>query len=81
MSPRAKPDLIALDFASDIERLTRDFTGREWLLDKGDSWLKREGERFFILTGEPGTGKSIFMVWLSGAGPSGMNLVAGAVPG
>lgn len=57
--------LVALDFGSDIRRLTGDFTGREWLLKEVDAWLKRRGERFFILTGEPGVGKSAFAAWLT----------------
>ena len=48
----------ALDFERDIERLTTDFTGREWILADVDRWLKRDGQRFFILTGQPGVGKS-----------------------
>jgi DNA replication protein DnaC len=42
-----------------ISERTRDFTGREWVLEKIDAWLNNpEGPRFFILTGEPGAGKS-----------------------
>jgi hypothetical protein len=59
MTPRAKTGLVALDFTSDIKRLTRDFTGRKWLLDEVDAWLKRQGEHFFILTGGPSMGKSV----------------------
>ena len=65
MEPGAKTDLIALYFTSDIERLTQDFTGRRWLQNEVDAWLKRKGERFFILTGEPGVGKSAFAAWLT----------------
>jgi hypothetical protein len=50
--------LVALDFAHDIERLTADFVGRHWLLEEVADWLARGGERFFLLTGEPGVGKS-----------------------
>jgi WD40 repeat protein len=51
-------DLVALDFSTDLENLAADFTGREWLLEEVDAWLKSPAERFFILTGEPGIGKS-----------------------
>jgi WD40 repeat protein len=50
--------LEAIDFAPDISRLTEGFVGREWLFGEIDAWLKREDQRFFILTGEPGVGKS-----------------------
>ena len=49
---------VAIDFHDDINRLTKDFIGREWLFDEIDHWIKHEDQRFFILTGEPGVGKS-----------------------
>lgn len=55
-----KTGLVALDFKDDIKRLTIDFTGREWLMEEVDSWLSQTEERFFVLTGEPGSGKSAF---------------------
>ena len=51
-------NLSAIDFTSDLEKLTKDFTGRQWVFDDIDRWLKESEERFFILTGEPGVGKS-----------------------
>lgn len=51
-------NLSAIDFTSDLEKLTKDFTGRQWVFDDIDRWLKQSEERFFILTGEPGVGKS-----------------------
>jgi tetratricopeptide (TPR) repeat protein len=50
--------LSAIAFTSDIARLTENFTGRQWVFDDIDRWLKESEERFFILTGEPGVGKS-----------------------
>lgn len=50
--------LITLDFEHEIKRLTEDFTGREWIFHKIDEWLDQKPERFCILTGEPGVGKS-----------------------
>jgi len=50
--------LAATDFSRDIKRLTQDFVGREWVFDEIDNWLHRQDQRFFILTGEPGAGKS-----------------------
>ena len=48
----------ALDFTDDIKRLTEGFVGREWIFREIDEWVSRSGEPFFILTGEPGIGKS-----------------------
>jgi|APLak6261658528_1056013.scaffolds.fasta_scaffold00295_2 hypothetical protein len=50
--------LSAITFTSDIARLTENFTGRQWVFDDLDRWLNESEERFFILTGEPGVGKS-----------------------
>jgi len=51
--------LGAIDFSRTIERLAEGFTGREWLFDKLDNWLQQEDEeKFYLLTGEPGVGKS-----------------------
>ena len=51
--------LGAIDFSRTIERLAEGFTGREWLFTKLDHWLQQEdGEKFYLLTGEPGVGKS-----------------------
>ena len=45
------------------------FTGRKWLLPRLLSWLEQSSDRVFLLTGGPGTGKSMVMAWLAGAGP------------
>ena len=50
--------LSRIAFTSDIARLTEKFTGRQWVFDDIDRWLRESEERFFILTGEPGVGKS-----------------------
>jgi hypothetical protein len=50
--------LSAIAFDSDIAKLTENFTGRQWVFDDIDRWLKESDERFFILTGELGVGKS-----------------------
>ncbi|BDA69384.1 hypothetical protein CAL7716_035500 [Calothrix sp. PCC 7716] len=36
----------------------KDFTGRSWLFEVIDNWLRNTTERFFILTGESGVGIS-----------------------
>lgn len=45
------------------------FTGRIWLLPKLLDWFEQSDKRMFILTGSPGTGKSMIMAWLAGARP------------
>lgn len=51
-----------MDFGPEVARLSRDFTGRQWLDGELDSWLNddREG-RLFFLVGDPGSGKSAFL--------------------
>src|SRR4030095_2606230 len=46
------------------------FTGRAWLLPPLLKWFEEPDNRIFILKGKPGTGKSMIMAWLAGAGPS-----------
>jgi hypothetical protein len=50
--------LSAIAFTSNIAKLTENFTGRQWVFDDIDRWLRESEERFFILTGEPGVKKS-----------------------
>jgi hypothetical protein len=58
MTETVATQLKAIAFERDIQRLTENFTGREWVFEEIDRWLQQENERFFILTGEPGVGKS-----------------------
>ena len=47
------------DFSDLIAERTKDFTGREWLFAEIDGWLADpDGPQFFIITGEPGIGKT-----------------------
>jgi hypothetical protein len=50
--------LAAIDCTSEIAKLTENFTGRQWVFDDIDRWLQESRERFFILAGAPGVGKS-----------------------
>lgn len=51
--------MAALDFSAYIAERTRDFTGREWVFAEIDRWLATPGApRFFVVTGEPGIGKT-----------------------
>ena len=48
-----------LDYSSYIGKLTQNFTGRTWVFEAINDWLdKPDAPRFFLLTGEPGSGKS-----------------------
>jgi hypothetical protein len=49
----------AIDFSDYIADRTEGFTGREWVFSAINDWLARsDGPRFFVLTGEPGSGKT-----------------------
>jgi hypothetical protein len=58
-------ELINLDFSLEIDRLTEDFTGRQWVFDAVEEWVSKGSERFLIVTGEPGIGKSAIMARLA----------------
>jgi DNA replication protein DnaC len=49
--------LEAIAFTN-IQQLTEGFTGRSLILNEIDHWLQQKDQQFFILTGEPGVGKS-----------------------
>ncbi|MEW6366026.1 MAG: TIR domain-containing protein [Acidobacteriota bacterium] len=57
--------LRPLDFGAELARLARGFTGRDWLLAELSTWLADNGSsRVFLITGDPGTGKSAIVAWL-----------------
>jgi AAA domain len=50
---------IGIDFSDYIADRTLNFTGREWVFEAIQNWLADpKGDRFFLLTGEPGSGKT-----------------------
>src|SRR5688500_13075862 len=49
-----------LDFQGYVDDRAQGFTGREWVFRRVDEWLGRDGPRSFLLTAEPGSGKSAF---------------------
>ena len=51
---RLKP----MDFGNELARLTRAFVGRNWLFEQIEQWLRLNDSRMFLVTGEPGIGKS-----------------------
>ena len=46
------------------------FAGRTWLLAPLLDWFENSQERLFLITGEPGSGKSMVAAWLAGYGPA-----------
>jgi tetratricopeptide (TPR) repeat protein len=60
--------LKPMDFGAELSRLSRDFTGRNWLMEDLKHWLVKEEvteqKRVFFVTGDPGTGKSAFLAQL-----------------
>jgi WD40 repeat protein len=57
--------LKPLDFGVDLSRMTKDFTGRKWLFHEFDLWLKNSSSKVFLITGDPGIGKSAIMAQLA----------------
>ncbi|RME49694.1 MAG: hypothetical protein D6791_00105 [Chloroflexi bacterium] len=50
---------MMIDFSAYIADRVRDFTGRKWVFQAVNDWLAWPGgPRFFVLTGEPGSGKT-----------------------
>lgn len=48
-----------LDFSAYVAERTRHFTGRRWLFQRLEGWLADpDAPRLFLITGEPGSGKS-----------------------
>jgi predicted ATPase len=52
----------------DVTERGQELTGRLWVLDEVADWLERGREQCFLLTGEPGSGKTVLAAWLAGAG-------------
>ena len=50
---------LGIDFSAYIADRTTHFAGREWVFEAIQKWLTDpKGDRFFLLTGEPGSGKT-----------------------
>jgi hypothetical protein len=58
-------NIVALHLKQRIESLTESFVGRDWLLERFDGFLRQDGERYLVFTGEPGIGKSAFAAHLT----------------
>ncbi len=69
--------LEPLDFDLYLKAKTRDFVGREWLIDDLFARLpEADGPPAIILAAEPGWGKTAFAAHLFGANPGGQLLAA-----
>jgi hypothetical protein len=62
--------VVTIELPTHIARRVSQFAGREWLLPKLVEWWDRTDEQLFLLTGDPGTGKSIIVAWFAGFGPA-----------
>jgi hypothetical protein len=57
--------LMPVPFVDDLDRLTQNFTGRQWLVEEIDAWIASPtAEKVYWLTGAPGVGKSSISAWL-----------------
>jgi hypothetical protein len=57
MQNNISTQLKAIAFPN-LQQLTEGFKGRSHILKEIDHWLQQKDQRFFVLTGEPGVGKS-----------------------
>jgi WD40 repeat protein len=58
--------LQPMDFGPELSRLQRGFTGRDWVVAAVEEWLSDpDGAPAFLLTGDPGAGKSAVMAHLA----------------
>jgi hypothetical protein len=57
-----------VDVPADVAARASNFAGRAWVVDQIVDWMNRGSERFFLLTGEPGSGKTALAAWLAGVG-------------
>lgn len=62
---------------SEIAERTKGFVGRDWVVEQVFDWLEKGTEQVFLLTGEPGSGKTALAAWLAGAGPAPKDVQTG----
>jgi hypothetical protein len=48
-----------------LQDRARQLVGRQWVLEQVLDWLTDGSERYFLMTGEPGSGKSTIAAWLA----------------
>ncbi len=76
-----KSRLTAIPSHKDIAKLTKQFTGREWVFKEIGNWLKPGNKSFFLLTGEPGSGKTAIAARLTQFSQSETSLHPDFTPG
>jgi len=59
---------MVIQLPESIATTIHHFTGRTWLLPPLLNWLERSQQRYCIITGAPGTGKSAIVAWLASTG-------------
>lgn len=62
--------MSSIPIPAEIAERTKGFVGRDWVVDQVFDWLENGTEQVFLLTGEPGSGKTAVAAWLAGAGPA-----------
>jgi len=60
---------MVIQLPDSIANTIKHFAGRSWLLPPLVEWFDQSTQRLFVLTGAPGTGKSMIAAWLSGISP------------
>src|SRR5919199_2715193 len=58
MNETVATQLKAIAFSTFTHPLKEGFTGRTWVFNKIDHWLQQKDQRFLVIAGEPGVGKS-----------------------
>ncbi|HBY99420.1 MAG TPA: hypothetical protein DEP84_36695, partial [Chloroflexi bacterium] len=65
--PERSHPLIAqkiIDYGDLIAKSTKGFVGRDWLRRAVEDFLRADSKRYFLLSGEPGVGKTAFLAHL-----------------
>ncbi|MGB4950340.1 MAG: hypothetical protein WBO55_06875 [Rhizobiaceae bacterium] len=70
--------MMKVTIADSLREGVADFRGRAWLPAQILDWWDNRTERLLLLTGGPGTGKSMVAAWLAGYGPEPVDLTAQA---
>lgn len=68
--------MTQITIPNEIAERAQNFAGRLWVLEEVNNWLDERSERFLLITGEPGSGKTALAAWLAGAGPNPADDVA-----
>src|SRR5438045_3799045 len=61
--------MTRVSIPSVVAERAQGFVGRQWVRDEVVDWMDHGNERFLLITGEPGSGKTALAAWLAGSGP------------